>query len=139
MLLQHHKSIVCRKKHNSQAKRIFKTAPLYAVTNPDPTATPTVLAAFTAFLESLWDPTSATTTAQKSGMSYVYDEDGTLIADTLTGGATTTWGQSARYIYLPTASGPMPVAAIYGTKHYAIQSDHLNMPRKLMQSDGQVT
>ncbi len=76
--------------------------------------------------------------AQKAGMSYVYDEDGTLIADTLTGGATTAWGQSARYIYLPTASGPMPVAAIYGTKHYAIQSDNLNTPRRLIQSDGQV-
>ena len=71
-------------------------------------------------------------------MSYVYDEDGTLIADTLTGGASTTWGQSAKYIYLPTASGPMPVAAIYGTKHYAIQSDHLNTSRRLVQSDGQV-
>ena len=32
----------------------------------------------------------------------------------------------------------MPVAAIYGTKHYAIQSDHLNTPRRLVQSDGQV-
>jgi RHS repeat-associated protein len=124
--------------HNALAQRVFKTAPLFAVTNPDPTAAPTVLAAFTAFFESLWDPTSATTTAQKSGMSYVYDEDGTLIADTLTGGATTTWGQSARYIYLPTANSPMPVAAIYGTKHYAIQSDHLNTPRRLVQSDGQV-
>jgi RHS repeat-associated protein len=124
--------------HNALAQRVFKTAPLYAVTNPDPAAAPTVLAAFTAFFESLWDPTSATTTAQKAGMSYVYDEDGTLIADTLTGGATTTWGQSARYIYLPTASGPMPVTAIYGTKHYAVQSDHLNTPRRLVQSDGQV-
>ena len=76
--------------------------------------------------------------AQKAGMSYVYDEDGTLIAQTLTGGASTSWGQSARYIYLPTAGGPMPVAAIYGTKHYAIQSDHLNTPRRLIQSDGQV-
>ena len=79
---------------------------------------------------------------QKSGMSYVYDDSeamgGTLIADTLTGGASTAWGQSARYIYLPTASGPMPVAAIYGTKHYAIQSDHLNTPRRLIQPDGQV-
>ena len=71
-------------------------------------------------------------------MSYVYDEDGTLIAQTLAGGASTTWGQSARYIYLPTASGPMPVVAIYGTKHYAIQSDHLNTPRRLVQSDSQV-
>jgi RHS repeat-associated protein len=81
-------------------------------------------------------------TAHKAGMSNLHvncsDEDGTLIADTLTGGATTTWGQSARYIYLPTASGPMPVAAIFGTKHYAIQSDHLNTPRRLIQSDGQV-
>ena len=122
--------------HNSQAQRVFKTAPLYAVTNPPETATPSVLAAFTAFFESLWSPSTATT--QKAGMSYVYDEDGTLIADTLTGGASTTWGQSAKYIYLPTASGPMPVAAIYGTKHYAIQSDHLNTPRRLTQSDGQV-
>jgi RHS repeat-associated protein len=60
------------------------------------------------------------------------------MADTLTGGASTTWGQSAKYIHLPTASGPMPIAAIYGTKHYAIQSDHLNTPRRLIQSDGQV-
>jgi RHS repeat-associated protein len=126
--------------HNAQSQRVFKTAPLFAVTNPEPTATPTVLAAFTAFFESLWNPSTNPdgTIVQKAGMSYVYDEDGTLIADTLTGGATTTWGQSARYIYLPTASGPMPVAAIYGTKHYAIQSDHLNTPRRLVQSDGQV-
>ena len=32
----------------------------------------------------------------------------------------------------------MQIAAIYGTKHYAIQSDHLNTPRRLTQSDGQV-
>jgi hypothetical protein len=76
--------------HNSQAQRVFKTAPLCAVTNPEPTATPTVVAAFTAFFESLWSPITGTTAAaEKSGMSYVYDEDGTLIADTLTGGAST--------------------------------------------------
>jgi RHS repeat-associated protein len=98
------------------------------------------LAVFTAFFESLWSPSTNPdgSTVQKAGMSYVYDEDGTLVAQTLTGGAQTSWGQSARYIYLPTASGPMPVAAIYGTKHYAIQSDHLNTPRRLIQSDGQV-
>ena len=126
--------------HNAQAQRVFKTAPLFAVTNPDPAASQTVIEAFTAFFESLWNPSTNPdgTTVQKAGMSYVYDEDGTLIADTLTGGAITSWGQSARYIYLPTASGPMPVAAIYGTKHYAIQSDHLNTPRRLIQSDGQV-
>jgi RHS repeat-associated protein len=79
---------------------------------------------------------------QKAVLSYLYVhdsvEDGTLIAQTLAGGASTTWGQSAKYVHLPTASGPMPVAAIYGTKHYAIQSDHLNTPRRLIQSDGQV-
>jgi RHS repeat-associated protein len=126
--------------HNAQAQRVFKTAPLFAVTIPDPAAPQSTLDAFTAFFESLWNPSTNPdgTTVQKAGMSYVYDEDGTLIADTLTGGAQTSWGQSARYIYLPTASGPMPVAAIYGTKHYAIQSDHLNTPRRLIQSDGQV-
>jgi RHS repeat-associated protein len=130
---------ICRKKHNALSQRVFKTAPLFAVTNPTATATPTVLAAFTTFFESLWSPVTGTVAAaQKSGMSYVYDEDGTLIAQTLAGGASTTWGQSAKYVHLPTASGPMPVAAIYGTKHYAVQSDHLNTPRRLIQSDGQV-
>jgi RHS repeat-associated protein len=154
MLKNRQISHICRKKHknclktddsitkyahNSQAQRVFKTAPLFAVTNPTPTATQAVLDAFNTFFESLWSSVTGTVAAaQKSGMSYLYDEDGTLIADTLTGGATTTWGQSARYIYLPTASGPMPVAAIYGTKHYAIQSDHLNTPRRLVQSDDQV-
>jgi RHS repeat-associated protein len=122
--------------HNAAAQRVFKTAPLFAVTNPDPAAPQSVIDAFTQFFESLWSPT--TTATEKAGMSYFYDEDGTLIADTLTGGATTSWGQSAKYVYLPTAAGPMPVAAIYGTKHYAIQSDHLNTPRRLIQSDGQV-
>jgi RHS repeat-associated protein len=142
MLLQRYHSRVCRKKHktHSQAQRVFKTAPLYAVTNPEEAAPQSVLDAFAAFFESLWSPSTNPdgTTVQKAGMSYVYDEDGTLIAQTLTGGAQTSWGQSARYVYLPTASGPMPVAAIYGTKHYAIQSDHLNTPRRLIQSDGQV-
>jgi RHS repeat-associated protein len=144
MLLQRHHSRVCRKKHksnahNSLSQRVFKTAPQYAVTNPAETANPFTSSAwttFTTYLESLWSPTTAAT--QKSGMSYLYDEDGTLMADTLTGGASTTWGQTAKYIHLPTASGPMPVAAIYGAKHYAIQSDHLNTPRRLVQSDGQV-
>jgi hypothetical protein len=92
MLLQRHHSRVCRKKHkshvkkddsitkyahNAQAQRVFKTAPLFAVTNPTPTATQAVLDAFTTFFESLWSPTTATT--QKAGMSYVYDEDGTLM------------------------------------------------------------
>jgi RHS repeat-associated protein len=126
--------------HNFQSQRVFKTAPLYAVTNPEEAAPQDIWALFTNFFESLWSPSTNPdgTTVQKAGMSYVYDEDGTLIAQTLTGGAQTSWGQSARYVYLPTASGPMPVAAILANKHYAIQSDHLNTPRRLIQSDGQV-
>ena len=83
--LQRHRSCVCRKTHKtrSQAQRVFKTAPLYAVTNPEPTATPEILALFTTFFESLWSPSTNPdgTTVQKAGMSYVYDEDGTLIAE----------------------------------------------------------
>jgi hypothetical protein len=53
---------------------------LYAVTNPEPTATPEILALFTAFFESLWSPSTNPdgTTVQKAGMSYVYDVDGAL-------------------------------------------------------------
>ena len=63
MLLQHQYSRICCKRrkyaHNSQAQRVFKTAPLFAQTNPDPTAPQTVIDAFTTFFESLWDPTVA--------------------------------------------------------------------------------
>jgi hypothetical protein len=84
MLKDRQISHICRKKHksitkyahNSQAQRVFKTAPLYAVTNPEPTATPEILALFTTFFESLWSPITGTTAAaEKSGMSYVYDPD----------------------------------------------------------------
>ncbi len=39
---------------------------------------------------------------------------------------------------LPTASGPMPIAAVIKGQTYAVHSDHLNTPRKLTQPDGQV-
>lgn len=38
---------------------------------------------------------------------------------------------TTEHIYLPTASGPMPVAVIIGGVHYAVHSDHLNTPRRL--------
>jgi RHS repeat-associated protein len=41
--------------------------------------------------------------------------------------------------YLPTPSGPMPIAAVVnGTNVYGVHSDHLNTPRRLTRSDGQV-
>jgi len=45
---------------------------------------------------------------------------------------------TTQYIYLPTANGPMPIAAIVNGVAYAVHSDHLNTPRKLTQPDGQV-
>ncbi|MBB6561645.1 RHS repeat-associated protein [Acidovorax soli] len=45
---------------------------------------------------------------------------------------------NTQYIYLPTANGPMPIAAIVNGTAYAVHSDHLNTPRKLTQPDGQV-
>ena len=44
--------------------------------------------------------------------------------------------QATEYIYLPTASGPMPVAVQIGNELYAIDSDHLNTPRRLTDANG---
>lgn len=41
-------------------------------------------------------------------------------------------------IYLPTASGPMPIAAQINGRLYAINTDHLNTPRRLTNTLGQV-
>ncbi|MDQ0086556.1 RHS repeat-associated protein, partial [Variovorax boronicumulans] len=77
----------------------------------------------------------ATTTAEQLGYAYVYDEQGTLIAEVGSGG--TNSGGQAQYIYLPTANGPMPIAAIVNGNTYAVHSDHLNTPRKLTDASGQ--
>ncbi len=45
---------------------------------------------------------------------------------------------STEVIYLPTASGPMPVAAQINGRLYAIHTDHLNTPRRLTNAQGQV-
>ncbi|SDD99159.1 RHS repeat-associated core domain-containing protein [Paracidovorax valerianellae] len=45
---------------------------------------------------------------------------------------------STEVIYLPTASGPMPVAAQINGRLYAIDADHLNTPRRLTNTQGQV-
>jgi len=45
---------------------------------------------------------------------------------------------STEIIYLPTAAGPMPVAAQIKGRLYAIDADHLNTPRRLTNTQGQV-
>ena len=66
----------------------------------------------------------------------MYAEDGSLLGEYGSGGSNSTG--TAQYIYLPTASGPMPIAAVIKGQTYAVHSDHLNTPRKLTQPDGQV-
>ena len=45
---------------------------------------------------------------------------------------------STEVIYLPTANGPMPIATEINGRLYAIDSEHLNTPRRLTNSQGQV-
>ena len=94
---------------------------------------PGLHASLIAFFTKLWSP--STTQAEQLGYAYVYDEQGTLIAEVGSGG-TNSAGQ-AQYIYLPTANGPMPIAAVINGATYAVHSDHLNTPRKLTNASGQ--
>jgi RHS repeat-associated protein len=86
-----------------------------------------------AFFTKLWSPT--TTQAEQLGYAYVYDEQGSLIAEVGSGG--TNSSGEAQYIYLPTANGPMPIVAVVNGTTYAVHSDHLNTPRKLTDATGQ--
>jgi RHS repeat-associated protein len=118
--------------HNALGQRVFKTEPLYPPSQGDE-ADPGFMQSLIAFFTKLWSP--ATTQAEQLGYAYVYDEQGTLIAEVGSGG-TNSAGQS-QYIYLPTANGPMPIAAIVNGNTYAVHSDHLNTPRKLTDANGQ--
>ncbi|SDZ71236.1 RHS repeat-associated core domain-containing protein [Variovorax sp. YR266] len=118
--------------HNALGQRVFKTEPLYPPSQGDE-ADPGFMQSLIAFFTKLWSP--ATTQAEQLGYAYVYDEQGTLLAEVGSGG-TNSAGQ-AQYIYLPTANGPMPIAAVIDGATYAVHSDHLNTPRKLTNADGQ--
>ncbi|SOD24121.1 RHS repeat-associated core domain-containing protein [Variovorax sp. YR752] len=118
--------------HNALGQRVFKTEPLYPPSQGDE-ADPGFMQSLIAFFTKLWSP--STTQAEQLGYAYVYDEQGTLIAEVGSGG-TASAGQS-QYIYLPTGNGPMPVAAVINGATYAVHSDHLNTPRKLTNADGQ--
>ncbi|MCR8960605.1 DUF6531 domain-containing protein [Variovorax sp. S2] len=118
--------------HNALGQRVFKTEPLYPPSQGDEND-PGFWSSLVAFFTKLWSP--ATVEAEHLGYAYVYDENGTLIAEVGSGGANSA-GQ-AQYIYLPTANGPVPVAAVIDGATYAVHSDHLNTPRKLSNADGQ--
>ncbi|QNK69472.1 RHS repeat-associated core domain-containing protein [Variovorax sp. PAMC26660] len=118
--------------HNALGQRVFKTEPLYPPSQGN-AADPGFMQSLIAFFTKLWSP--STSQAEQLGYAYVYDEQGTLLAEVGSGG-TNSAGQS-QYIYLPTANGPMPIAAVINGATYAVHSDHLNTPRKLTDASGQ--
>lgn len=120
-------SAVTRYAHNALGQRVFKTEPLYPPTG-------TFGEALTAFQSKGWTP--ATTTAEILGYAYAYSEDGTVLAEDGMGGAQSS--STTQHIYLPTQRGPMPVATILNDTIYAVQSDHLNTPRRITAANGQV-
>nr|WP_235514192.1 RHS repeat-associated core domain-containing protein [Acidovorax sp. Root217] len=140
--------------HNALGQRVFKTEPLFAsgsgsggttsgknlnnvLADPEDQEAEQdkgLIQTAYEFFTRLWSPGSSD--AQKLGFAYVYGNDGTLLGEYGMGGSNSTG--TTQYIYLPTANGPMPVAAIVNGLAYAVHSDHLNTPRKLTQPDGQV-
>lgn len=118
--------------HNALGQRVFKTEPLYPPVQGD-SGNQSVMDSLVAFFTKLWSPSSSQ--AEQMGYAYVYDEQGTLIAEVGSGGAASA-GQT-QYIYLPTANGPMPIAAVLDGATYAVHSDHLNTPRRLTNAGGQ--
>lgn len=139
--------------HNALVQRVFKTKPLFAASGSGSGTSGKNLNNLLAdpedqeaeqdkgliqtayeFFTRLWSPGSSD--AQKLGFAYVYGQDGTLLGEYGMGGSNSTG--TTQYIYLPTANGPMPIAAIVNGVAYAVHSDHLNTPRKLTQPDGQV-
>jgi RHS repeat-associated protein len=126
--------------HNALGQRLFKTEPLYApVSSASNPADPGVMQTLANFFASLWGgntTTAAPSASEKLGYTYYYDEDGSLLYEQGSGGANSTG--SSHYVYLPTPAGPMPIATYTGSKHYAVQTDHLNTPRRLTNSAKQV-
>ncbi|WP_162578390.1 RHS repeat-associated core domain-containing protein [Variovorax sp. PBS-H4] len=118
--------------HNALGQRVFKTEPLYPPTEGDETDQG-FMQSLIGFFTKMWGP--STSDAEKLGYAFMYDEDGTLLAETGMGGANS--AGSTQYIYLPTANGPMPIAAVINGQLHAVHSDHLNTPRRLTDSQGQ--
>jgi RHS repeat-associated protein len=118
--------------HNALGQRVFKTEPLYPPSQPNE-ADPAFVKILIAFFTELWGSSSAD--ADKLGWAFTYDEDGNLIAETGTGGADSTG--STQHIYLPTANGAMPIAAVINGAKFAVHADHLNTPRRLTNDQGQ--
>jgi RHS repeat-associated protein len=118
--------------HNALGQRLFKTEPLYPPAE-DEGDSPGFMRRLSTFFTKMWNPSIVE--AEQLGYAYVYDEQGTLISKAGSGGARS--GGQAQYVYLPTPSGPMPIAAVIDGMTYAVHSDHLNTPRLLTNDSNQ--
>jgi RHS repeat-associated protein len=65
---------------------------------------------------------------------FSYGTDGHNLLSETTRNLSTSALSTTEHIWLPTASGPMPVAAVINGVHHAVHADHLNTPRRLSDS-----
>lgn len=68
---------------------------------------------------------------------FSYGLEGFTLLSQTTRRLATSQQSTTEHIWLPTASGPMPVAAVIDGVHYAVHADHLNTPRRLSDASGQ--
>ncbi len=71
---------------------------------------------------------------------YVYGRQGHEVLGEYQPAATLRWnnGLSTEHVWLSTASGAMPIAAVINGEQSAVHSDHLNTPRRMTDKDGKV-
>ena len=62
---------------------------------------------------------------------FSYGTEGFNLLSETTRNLSTSALSTTEHIWLPTASGPMPIAAVIDGVHYAVHADHLNTPRRL--------
>ena len=105
--------------YNSSAQRLLKTD--HRTSTTATTATPATEATLYAD-----DATGSTVLGQYSNQRSTNSAAPAGEAD------------STEVLWLPTASGPMPIATQINGRLYAIDSDHLNTPRRLTNAQGQV-
>jgi RHS repeat-associated protein len=116
--------------HNTLGQRVVKTEPLFPPAEPQEQSWWDKILGF---LGMVGAPIGA---VRALGMGLVYDEQGTLLAEIGMGGPASTG--STEYIWLPTPSGQMPVAAVINGSVYAAHAEHLNTPRRLTDGNGAV-
>lgn len=68
---------------------------------------------------------------------FSYGTEGFNLLSETTRNLSTSALSTTEHIWLPSASGPMPIATVINGVHHAVHADHLNTPRRLSDSAGQ--